>query len=50
MYYGFDGEETGVIGIHPKTAAYEFEQRTFLGYTQFSYYEMHSKIIEKLEG
>lgn len=24
MYYGFDGDESGVIGIHPYTAAYIF--------------------------
>ena len=27
MYYGFDGDESGVIEIEPKSAAYEFSEQ-----------------------
>ena len=40
MYFGFDGDETGVGFLEPKGAAYEFKEQILLGYTDFTPYQM----------
>lgn len=37
MYQGHDDEDTGVIYIEPRSAAYEFADQILLGYTDKSY-------------
>jgi hypothetical protein len=45
MYFGFDGEESGVGFIEPRSAAYEFSEQILLGYTEMTYYEIEQKIL-----
>ena len=45
MYYGFDGDESGVIEIEPKSAAYEFSEQILLGYMKYSYFDLEKQIL-----
>lgn len=45
MYYGFEGDESGVGYIEPRTAAYEFREQILLGYTEYTLYEIESQVL-----
>lgn len=38
MYFGFEGDESGVGYIDPKSAAYQFKEQILLGYTEMTHY------------
>ena len=42
MYYGFAEDETGVIEIEPKSAAYEFSEQVLLGHMHYSYFDLEN--------
>ena len=48
MYFGFDGDETGVGYLEPKTAAYDFKEQIIIGYTQQSIYEIDRNVLDAL--
>lgn len=38
MYFGFDGNETGVGYIEPFEADYEFKEQILLGYSSLTFF------------
>ena len=48
MFFGFEGEETGVGYLEPKTAAYDYKEQIILGYTEQSIYEVDRNVLDSL--
>lgn len=49
MYYGFDGDESGIGYLTPRSAAYEFKEQILLGYTEYTLYEIEGHVLEPLQ-
>lgn len=48
MFFGFDGEESGVGYIEPRSAAYEFAEQILLGHTDLSEDEVDEHVLNPL--
>lgn len=48
MFFGFDGDDTGVGYIEPFQAAYEFKEQILLGYTPLSFFDFDDMVLDPL--
>lgn len=48
MYFGFDGDETGVGYLEPRTAGYEFKSQQLLGYTEYKLVDIEDEVLDPL--